>query len=170
MEILDRNERIAELLLKECELENIERVSPCVSFNEVTAVFDSYEIPLTPIEKVMFAILKRVCERIQDSYGLILNFKPQAKVDNYRLDFCLCGRCGYELEHVAIECDGHNFHEKTKEQAKHDKERDRYLTKKGYKILRFTGSEIYNDFDRIEKEIEDMCDPTSDNCIFSWRC
>lgn len=45
---------------------------------------------------------------------------------------------------LIVECDGHNFHEKTKEQAKKDKERDRDLQMHGYRIIRFTGSEINN--------------------------
>lgn len=46
---------------------------------------------------------------------------------------------------MIVECDGHDFHEKTKKQAKHDKKRDRYLTSFGYTVFRFTGSEIYKD-------------------------
>lgn len=46
-------------------------------------------------------------------------------------------------EYIVVECDGHDFHERTKEQATHDKKRDRDLTELGYKVLRFTGSEIW---------------------------
>jgi hypothetical protein len=45
---------------------------------------------------------------------------------------------------VIVECDGHAFHEKTKEQAKNDKQRERAFMLEGYHIIRFTGSEIYN--------------------------
>lgn len=44
--------------------------------------------------------------------------------------------------YVAIECDGHDFHEKTKEQAQKDKTKDRTLKAKGLTVLRFTGTEI----------------------------
>jgi very-short-patch-repair endonuclease len=56
-------------------------------------------------------------------------------------------------ENLVIEVDGHDFHEKTKEQAGRDKHRDRLLQKAGYKILRFTGSEVYNDPSAVVKEI-----------------
>lgn len=46
---------------------------------------------------------------------------------------------------IIVECDGHEFHEKTKIQAARDKKRDRVLQSKGYNVFRFTGSEIYND-------------------------
>ena len=43
-----------------------------------------------------------------------------------------------------IECDGHEFHEKTKEQVTHDNEREYELKMQGYDVLRFSGSQIYN--------------------------
>ena len=44
-----------------------------------------------------------------------------------------------------MECDGHDFHERTKAQAAHDKTRDRALQARGLKVLRYTGSEIWAD-------------------------
>jgi very-short-patch-repair endonuclease len=44
---------------------------------------------------------------------------------------------------LVIELDGHDFHEKTKEQVRKDKERERDMTKAGYTILRYSGSEVY---------------------------
>jgi len=46
---------------------------------------------------------------------------------------------------IVVECDGHAFHEKTKQQAAHDKKRDRWFAAHGYRLLRFTGSEIHKD-------------------------
>lgn len=46
---------------------------------------------------------------------------------------------------IIIECDGHQFHQKTKEQVKHDNEREYDLKMAGYEILRFSGSQIYNE-------------------------
>ena len=45
---------------------------------------------------------------------------------------------------LAIECDGHDFHEKTKEQVTYDNEREYDLKMKGFDVLRFSGSQIYN--------------------------
>lgn len=44
---------------------------------------------------------------------------------------------------AVVECDGHEYHEKTREQAVRDKSRDRLLTKKGFRVFRLTGSEIW---------------------------
>lgn len=55
---------------------------------------------------------------------------------------------------LVVEVDGHDYHEKTKEQARHDKQRDRAMMKTGVYILRFTGSEIYRDAIEAATEVE----------------
>jgi len=71
---------------------------------------------------------------------------PQARVGKYRADFFV----GYRhfdgtVISAAIECDGHEFHEKTKKQAQRDKERDRFFQSLGLLVLRYSGSEIFHD-------------------------
>lgn len=46
---------------------------------------------------------------------------------------------------LIVECDGHNSHERNKEQAARDRSRDRWAVQSGYAIFRFTGSEIWRD-------------------------
>lgn len=46
---------------------------------------------------------------------------------------------------LVIECDGHDFHERTKEQAARDRSRDRAVTLNRRTIMRFTGSELWRD-------------------------
>jgi len=70
---------------------------------------------------------------------------------------------------VVIECDGHDFHEKTKEQVKRDNERQLALQMAGYDVIRFSGSQIYNEpfqcvkavYDFIEKKIGDKIEYTA---------
>jgi very-short-patch-repair endonuclease len=73
----------------------------------------------------------------------------QVHVGSYRVDFCIASP---SLEHfdtlahlLAVECDGHDFHERTKQQASRDKSRDRELMEHGVSVVRFTGSEIWRD-------------------------
>lgn len=73
--------------------------------------------------------------------GPLCELKSQVEVAGYRVDLALTG----QHVAVAIECDGHDFHEKTKEQAARDKARDRAITAAGYSVMRFTGSEIWRD-------------------------
>lgn len=81
--------------------------------------------------------------------GESIRIYQQAKVGRYRCDFLIldasCPLDVREPRWMVVECDGHDFHERTKEQAKRDKARDRYFQGKGYRVLRFTGSEIWKD-------------------------
>lgn len=53
---------------------------------------------------------------------------------------------------LIIECDGYEFHQKTKKQVDYDNKREYDLKMQGYEILRFSGSEIYNNpFGSVEK-------------------
>lgn len=70
---------------------------------------------------------------------------PQITIGDYRVDFLLYS-VGYpKMESLIVELDGHDFHERTKEQARRDKSRDRALVSQGYRVVRFTGSEIFAD-------------------------
>jgi len=65
----------------------------------------------------------------------------------YRTDFYLITKERHKSGNraVIVECDGHEFHERTKEQARRDKARDRDMAANGYTVMRFTGSEIHAD-------------------------
>lgn len=103
----------------------------------------------SPIEKIMFYILSNI---------EVLTFDTQVNIGRYRVDF-LCSTITAQGERkFVIECDGHDFHEKTKEQAQKDKSRDRYLAALGYPVLRFTGSEIYSNFVSVMDEIYAYCE------------
>jgi hypothetical protein len=49
---------------------------------------------------------------------------------------------GYVRPRIAIELDGHDFHERTKEQVAHRNARDRALQQAGWLILHYSGSEL----------------------------
>lgn len=68
---------------------------------------------------------------------------PQHTVGKYRSDFCVFYGTYTHRATFLVECDGHDFHERTKAQAARDKKRDRELTARGMPVFRFTGSEIY---------------------------
>ena len=56
--------------------------------------------------------------------------------------------CGF-----VIEIDGHEWHEKTKEQARADKEKDRAYLKNKFIPVRFAGSEVYHNAKRCVNEL-----------------
>ncbi len=67
-----------------------------------------------------------------------LSVFQQAEFGAYRVDFLLVAadQNSKIITKVAAECDGHDFHERTKAQAAHDKQRDRYLVSRGVQVLR----------------------------------
>lgn len=86
----------------------------------------------------------------------------QVRVLDWPVDF-LFGVVDFNEErHFAVvECDGHEFHERTKEQAKRDRSRDRRLQEAGFRVFRFTGSEIYRDPIGCVREVLNWADTAS---------
>lgn len=120
----------------------------------------------SPIEKAFLdAVLQSCIDRWIDlGYGQELigetpseSFKPdighlfiwaqrefKLSGSRYRADFVLMMRHEKHGSHsIIVECDGHDFHEKTKAQAQRDKKRDRQFVRQGHRVIRFTGSEIH---------------------------
>lgn len=63
----------------------------------------------------------------------------------YRVDFCIpVVYKNQENKSFIIECDGHEFHQKTKEQVERDNTRMRDLQRQGYEVIRFSGTEIWH--------------------------
>lgn len=71
-------------------------------------------------------------------YPALMGLHSQVRIDSYCIDLVL--ESGGAM--VFIECDGHDWHERTKQQAAYDRERDRSFLARGFVTVRFTGSEI----------------------------
>jgi len=100
------------------------------------AISTACEIGMTPIVLTL--------EEPQGSY--YLDITPQAKVCGCIVDylFLMTNQHG-RISQLIVECDGHDFHERTKQQAAKDRSKDRTFQEAGYTVYRFTGSEIYRD-------------------------
>jgi hypothetical protein len=119
----------------------------------------------SPIEKMFCVALNAELAHLEDMYGFlnlvtVLNPQYELTLGNraVRVDFRLAVLRNPATEeerefNIVIECDGHDFHERTKQQAARDKSRDRQLITLGYHVLRFTGSEIWADPRRCAKEV-----------------
>lgn len=91
--------------------------------------------------------------------------RPQQRVGDYRVDFVVAyAFFGAELD-LVVECDGHEFHERTKHQAARDKRRDRFLTAQGYRILRFTGAEIHASAAKCAADVIEMVMAFQTECV-----
>ena len=106
--------------------------------------YTAYKISINQIES------KLICQ-----YVLYPEHKFKINKNTYYVDFILLHK---EIDTgLIIELDGHEFHEKTKDQAKKDKQRDRNLQKLNYPIYHYTGSEIwYNTIEVIAELLEFM--------------
>lgn len=81
--------------------------------------------------------------------ALYLQYPLKLEGRSIRLDFALIRGA----KRFAIETDGHDFHEKTKEQAASDKSRDRLLTAAGWTPIHFTGSEVYRNANQCADDV-----------------
>ena len=86
------------------------------------------------------------------------------KADDYLSQLLLGDKIKNLNFKLAIECDGYAFHQKTKEQVQKDNEREYDLKMAGYEVLRFSGTQIYNNplkcaedtYNYIMKKIEEV--------------
>lgn len=96
------------------------------------------------------------CATIAHETGPILYLEAQRPIrdpaedgEEFRLDFCLTAfsSLGAPCVNIGVEIDGHDFHEKTKEQVARDKRRDRAILTSGSvdAVMRFSGSEVHAD-------------------------
>lgn len=84
-------------------------------------------------------------EKVTGHMGPLIDAPPK---NCYVIDFLLTfiiANTNRRYISVAIELDGHDFHEKTKEQAQRDKQKDRFLQSRGHLVARFTGAEVWED-------------------------
>ena len=88
--------------------------------------------------------------------GMAFACAPQVLIERHRVDFCFLADVIFGVPlMVAVECDGYDFHDRTKMQAARDKARDRDLTRSGVTVMRFTGSEIHRDANACFQEVYD---------------
>lgn len=119
----------------------------------------------SPIESILGSCLlmglqayeAKLClpEHISDEPANRMLLIPQFPWRRHRVDFAV------RVSHAPpiflfIECDGHDFHH-TPEQIKRDKERDQEMSRAGYRVVRFSGSELthkpWECANRILKEV-----------------
>lgn len=98
--------------------------------------------------------------------------KSQVKIGNYKVDFLVTQNTygpGDIYTPVIVELDGHDFHDKDKKQRAYEKARDRFLVKKGYKVLHFTGSEVFKDPYAVAYEVLDLVGGTLGSEMYEYN-
>jgi very-short-patch-repair endonuclease len=149
-----RYEQLASRIERECE-SPIERLflAPML----MTAPFHEADVLRLFGEPTSYDVIPDKIGYYIDVYKPRERFNPniifvvvfaQVSIGPYRPDFLMCIASRRSIEagirvEAAIECDGHDFHERTKEQAERDRSRDRWFLERKLPLFRFTGSEIY---------------------------
>lgn len=110
----------------------------------------------SPIEQIF--LMEWKLTKMDDRFGV--KIEPQKPIitpkGTYQVDFLIrYSKKGTDVK-VAIECDGHDFHEKTKLQVVRDKSRERAIVSSGITVLRFSGSEIFNNARRHVQEVAEF--------------
>jgi very-short-patch-repair endonuclease len=136
-------------------------------YDVLRALHSVMEDVQSPIETYMLLGLTLVSVEEADSVTLVSDgmhlsvrcepcskevyIQPQARIGEYRVDFLVTWvgmrrEMGRQAEaHLVVECNGYDYHERTKEQAKRDRQQDRDLQSAGFPVFRFTGTEIWED-------------------------
>jgi len=132
----------------------------------------------SPIEQLFFIEWQRQMITDMDFnvvvQGCLYLLYPQFEIKQddkvlYRVDFAIFqirDFAGYPTKEItntgwgwntqiAIELDSFAFHEKTKEQFEYEKKRDRDLSTAGWKIIRFSGSEIMRSVGKCVDEVKE---------------
>lgn len=123
------------------------------------------ESPAEALLDLWFSAVYREREPGDDKmFGFDLRSQAEVTANGhqYRLDFILDphdpsllqprdGASSYPK--IAVEIDGHAFHEKTKEQVTYRNRRDRDLQLAGWTVLHFSGSELFRDPLRVAEDV-----------------
>lgn len=108
----------------------------------------------SPIEQIFLMEWRFLA--IDEKQGVTI--KPQTELKSggtaYRIDFVVTWPG--QKQKLAIEIDGHDFHEKTRQQAARDRARERSIIREGYTIMRYTGSEVFSNPRKCVHEVADL--------------
>lgn len=124
----------------------------CVRGNLLACAFES------PLEMAFYAWWWVITNRSggpEPNFEMKIQQQVHARGTNYRADFVLedtdqqarerAIRVGMHPLRIAIEVDGHEFHERTKEQVAHRDARDRDLQADGWRVFHVSGSAFHRD-------------------------
>lgn len=91
---------------------------------------------------------------IDHPHLLIVPQHHSSRTGRYRLDFAVIASlpCMERIK-IDVECDGHEWHERTKHQVMRDNLRTQHLKGLGWLVERFSGAQIYADADQCARRV-----------------
>lgn len=87
-----------------------------------------------------------------------IDVASQHPVNNYFVDFFITydkheGKGVLARKEVIVECDSQIWHERSEQERRYEKKRDRQFAKLGYHVFHFTGAEIMKEPFRVAAEV-----------------
>ena len=161
-------DNVKRLILKSCNIVgNFESDMFSMDiYNEI----EDYKID-SPIEQILYCALKTLqktnflpnqnpVEYDKKLFNEGFGITPQVEIGKYRCDFevffgssVLRNNTQMINKKIFVECDSQEFHERTEQERRYEKARDRYIQSQGFKIFHFTGKEILLNPFKIASEI-----------------
>lgn len=126
------------------------KLDDLINFKEMLCLIPS-EVHLckSPIEKTLYCAIYFVgylkyFKTLSHGYYVEPQYKIRTDKQNRIMDFVVIDEEPETEDNIAlfIECDGFDYHAKTKEQFTYTQQKDRELKTMGYDVLHFTGTEI----------------------------
>jgi very-short-patch-repair endonuclease len=108
---------------------------------------------ISPIEQIFLMEWKYSKAEERFNVKIIPREKINTTGGTFEIDFLIKSSDDQTKLKLAIELDGHEFHEKTKEQVIKDKRKERAIISSGFPILRFSGAEIVRNVRACIEEI-----------------
>lgn len=99
----------------------------------------------SPIEEYLLGAIARE--------GLTKHCRPQFEIGKCRVDFA------FPIANLAVECNGREYHFTEQEQIERDQRRDKYLARKGWRVLHIEGLAIRRNIDLCIKKIKEALEP-----------
>lgn len=106
----------------------------------------------SPIEKAFWEKAKPIIPELEN----------EVWIGKYRVDFLIPSK------KLIIELYGYQYHN-TKKKITKDAERERSLQKSGYRIIRFTGTEIFKDVNKCVKEVLTLANIEPNKALEKWK-
>lgn len=131
----------------------------------------------SPIEQLFYTAFKCVAktnfypplELISSDTLYGMGIQPQFHIGKFRVDFLASYHISKDkFFEAVVECDSQQFHDRSEQERRYEKQRDRFVQAQGFRTFHFTGKEIKDNPYKCAAEviayltkskIEDILDP-----------
>lgn len=106
-----------------------------------------FNLDNSPIEQLLYVSISAIAHVWNQFFVSKIAVHPQKYIGEYRVDFLITYSKeinGKEkvLNGIIVECDSQKFHERSEQERRYEKKRDRFFLNEGYKVFHYTGKEI----------------------------